>query len=469
MGGLFGVVSKQRCTTDLFYGVDYHSHLGTKRGGMAVINTDGQLVRSIHSLKHSYFRIKFEPDLVKFNGNLGIGVISDSESQPIAVHSHFGRFAIATVMKISNIDALVDDFLAEGRIFTELSDGTTNATELVAHLLNKGTTLEEGIRYAQERIEGSCSMLILTSDGIIAARDLHGRTPLLLGQKEGAVAVASESCSFANLGYEQVYELGPGEAVMITADGFRRILEPKPEKLHVCSFLWIYYGYPVTCYEGINVDEVRRNLGKIMGEQDDVPTDIVSPIPDSGSCMALGYAEGKKVPYRNAVVKYTPTWPRSFMPIDQSTRNIVAKMKLIPNFDILRGKKVTFCDDSIVRGTQLSDNVELFKSYGAKEVHIRISCPPLIFPCPYLNFSASKSPLEFITRRTIQDLEGTHDKNLSEYARHDSPCYCKMVEAIRSQLKMDSLKFNSVDNLVKAIGLPKECICTHCFDGTGDN
>ncbi|MBQ6081545.1 MAG: amidophosphoribosyltransferase [Bacteroidales bacterium] len=468
MGGLFGVVSKEKCITDLFYGVDYHSHLGTKRGGLAVINSDGMLKRSIHSLKQSYFRVKFEQDLPKFDGHMGIGVISDSEAQPIAVHSHLGRYAICTVMKISNIDSLAQDVLSEGKIFTELSDGSTNATELLAQLINHGDSFAQGIRYAQSKIEGSCTMLILTDDGIIAARDFYGRTPLVIGSKEGAWCVASESCSMINLGYDLERELGPGEAVVITPGGIKPLL-PAEGRLHVCSFLWIYYGFPAASYEGVNVDQARRNLGRLMGEQDDIQADLVSPIPDSGNCMAIGYSEGARVPFRNAVLKYTPTWPRSFMPIDQTTRSLVAKMKLIPNYGLMKGKKLVFCDDSIVRGTQLRDNVEIFRRHGAGEVHIRISCPPLVYPCPYLNFSASKSPLEFVTRRTIEQLEGTHDKNLKEYATYGSPCYCKMVEAIRSNLKMNSLKFNSVDNVVKAIGLPKECICTHCFDGSGNN
>ena len=468
MGGLFGVVSKKKCVTDLFYGVDYHSHLGTKRGGMAVINEDGTLKRSIHSLKQSYFRVKFEPDLAKFDGHMGIGVISDSEAQPIAVHSHLGRYAICTVMKISNIDELAGEVMSEGKIFTELSDGSTNATELLAQMLNHGATFAEGIRYAQSKIEGSCSMLILTDDGIIAARDFYGRTPLVIGRNEDGYAVASESCSMINLGYDFERELGPGEIVMITASGIKQIL-PAEGKLHICSFLWIYYGFPAASYEGINVDQARRNLGRLMGEQDDLKADFVSPIPDSGNCMAIGYSEGAGIPFRNAVVKYTPTWPRSFMPIDQSTRSLVAKMKLIPNYGLMKDKKLVFCDDSIVRGTQLRNNVEIFRRHGAGEVHIRISCPPLVYPCPYLNFSASKSPLEFVTRRTIEQIEGTHDKNLKEYATYGSSCYCKMVETIRTNLKMNSLKFNSVDNVVKAIGLPKECICTHCFDGTGND
>ena len=465
MGGLFGVISKRRCVTDLFYGTDYHSHLGTKRGGMASINPDGSFVRSIHSLKQSYFRVKFESELYKFEGNSGIGVISDNESQPIVMNSHLGRFAAVTVSKISNIANLEQKVLDSGKNFTEMSDGTTNATELVCHLITEGATFAEGIDYMHHKVYGSCTLLLLTPEGIIAARDFNGRTPLCIGKKEDAYAVANEDFSFCNLGYEKCYELGPGEAVLITADGFKQILKPRG-RLHICSFLWIYYGYPSATYEGVNVDDVRYNLGSLMGRQDDTPVDIVSSIPDSGTCMAIGYAQGRGIPYRNAVVKYTPTWPRSFMPSDQSMRDVVAKMKLIPNYSIMKGRSVAFCDDSIVRGTQLRDNVEAFKSHGSREVHIRISCPPLIFPCPFLNYSASKSPLEFISRRVIKELEGSHDKNLQEYAMYGSDRYMAMVDAIRKELKMNTLKFNNIDNLVAAVGLDKNCICTHCFDGS---
>ena len=465
MGGLFGVVSKEKCITDLFYGVDYHSHLGTKRGGLAVINSDGMLKRSIHSLKQSYFRVKFEQDLPKFDGHMGIGVISDSEAQPIAVHSHLGRYAICTVMKISNIDSLAQDVLSEGKIFTELSDGSTNATELLAQLINHGDSFAQGIRYAQSKIEGSCTMLILTDDGIIAARDFYGRTPLVIGSKEGAWCVASESCSMINLGYDLERELGPGEAVLITPGGIKPLL-PAEGRLHVCSFLWIYYGFPAASYEGVNVDQARRNLGRLMGEQDDIQADLVSPIPDSGNCMAIGYSEGARVPFRNAVLKYTPTWPRSFMPIDQTTRSLVAKMKLIPNYGLMKGKKLVFCDDSIVRGTQLRDNVKMLYDYGAKEVHVRISCPPLLYGCPFLNFSASKNVMELITRRCVKELEGDDNKNIEKYCDPNSPEYAKLVEMLRQHVGVDSLKFNTLESVVNAIGLPKCDLCTHCFDGS---
>lgn len=465
MGGLFGVISKHKCVSDLFYGTDYHSHLGTKKGGMAVLQQDGSFARSIHSLSHSYFRVKFEEDLSKFDGNSGIGIISDNEAQPIALNSHLGRFAAVTVSKISNIEILEEEVLKTGKNFTELSSGTTNATELVCQLITEGKNFAEGLEYVQQKVYGSCTILILTQEGIIASRDYNGRTPLVIGKKEGAYAVAAEDFSFFNLGYEKVYELGPGEAVMITEDGYTQILKPKG-RLHICSFLWIYYGFPAASYEGVNVDNVRYNLGHIMGEQDDTPIDMVSSIPDSGTCMAIGYSQGRKVPYRTAVAKYTATWPRSFMPSEQSMRDVVAKMKLIPNYELMRGKRMAFCDDSIVRGTQLRENVNIFKLHGASEVHIRISCPPLIFPCTFLNYSASKSPMEFISRRIIKDIEGSHDKCLNEYAMYGSDKYNEMVERIRLQLQMTTLKFNTVDNLVKAIGIEKCNICTHCFDGS---
>lgn len=474
MGGIFGVISTQKCASDLFYGTDYHSHLGTKRGGMAVYNGDGYFARNIHSIEGSYFRIKFESELEKYTGKHGIGAISDTDPQPIIINSHLGRFAIVTVGKINNIEELEKDLLSRNRNFTELSNGTTNPTELIAQLITDGKSFEEGIEIVQKRIKGSCSFLILTEDSIIASRDLYGRTPIIIGRKEEtdsegnkvfAHAVASETCSFSNLGYEQRYVIGPGEAVRIKADSIESIVKAK-KKMQICSFLWIYYGYPVSCYENINVDDVRYSLGEQLGKRDDSELEVVSSIPDSGTCMALGFAAGKKIPFRKAIVKYTPTWPRSFMPANQITRDLVAKMKLIPNNALIRQKKIAFCDDSIVRGTQLRDNVQNLYDYGAKEVHIRISCPPLLYPCEYINFSASRSPLELITRRFLLQKEGAHDKNIGKYVKNDTPEYKEMVEYIRKELNLASLKFNTVDDVVKAIGLPKESICTHCFDGS---
>ncbi|MEZ7885432.1 MAG: amidophosphoribosyltransferase [Bacteroidales bacterium] len=465
MGGLFGVISKKRCITDLFYGTDYHSHLGTRRGGMVTFNQNKSFSRSIHNLENSYFRSKFELDLPKFDGNSGLGVISDTDPQPIIINSHLGKYALTTVGKINNISQLENELIAKGRTFTELSSGQTNPTELAALLISEGKTFTEGIKIFQNSIKGSCTLMILTEDGIIAARDKYGRTPLVIGKKEGAYAIASETCSFANLEYEEEYYIGPGEIVKITADGYEQLCKPE-EKMQICSFLWIYYGYPTSTYEKINVDDVRYGIGYEMGQNDETELDVSSAIPDSGTGMAIGFAHGKRIPYRCAVVKYTPTWPRSFMPADQSIRDLVAKMKLIPNKSLLREKRIAFCDDSIVRGTQLRDNVEVLYGYGAKEVHIRISCPPLVYPCSFLNFSASKSPLELITRRYIQEKEGSHDKNLGKYVQANSPEYASMVKYIKEELKLASLKFNSIDTIVKSIGLPKEKICTHCFDGS---
>jgi len=468
MGGLFGVISKQKCITELFYGTDYHSHLGTRKGGMATYNENGNFARSIHNLENSHFRTKFEGDLIKFDGSSGIGVISDNDAQPIILNSHLGKFAIVSVGKIINIAELEKELLSIGRNFTEMSSGNTNPTELTALLITQGNSFAQGIKIAQDKIKGSCSFLVLTEDGIYASRDKFGRTPLVIGKKEDSIAIASETCSFPNLKYEEEYFLGPGEVLKLTTQGYEQVLKPR-KKLHICSFLWIYYGYPTSSYENINVDDVRFELGKALGENDNTSLDVSSAIPDSGTCMAIGYAAGKHVPYRCAIVKYTPTWPRSFMPSNQSIRNLVAKMKLIPNKSLLREKRIAFCDDSIVRGTQLKDNAQTLLGYGAKEIHIRISCPPLIYPCEYLNFSASRSPLELITRRYILEKEGAHDVNLEKYSDATTPEYKGMVDYIKKDMALSSLKFNSIDTLVKAIGLPKECICTHCFDGTGDS
>lgn len=465
MGGLFGVISKKKCVSQLFYGTDYHSHLGTRRGGMATLNENGNFARSIHNLENSHFRAKFEDDLKKFDGLSGIGVISDNDPQPIILNSHLGKFAIVTVGKVNNIANLEKELLSMGRNFTELSSGETNPTELTALLITEGKSYAEGIKIAQEKIKGSCSFLLLTENGIYACRDKYGRTPLVIGKKEDSIAVASETCSFPNLQFEEEYYLGPGEVLKLNAQGYEQIAKPN-NKLHICSFLWVYYGYPTSSYENINVDDVRFKLGKSLGENDNTPLDVSSAIPDSGTCMAIGYAAGKQIPYRCAIVKYTPTWPRSFTPSNQSIRSLVAKMKLIPNKTLLREKRIAFCDDSIVRGTQLKNNAETLVSYGAKEVHIRISCPPLIYPCKYLNFSASRSPLELITRRYILEKEGAHNINLDKYSNANSEEYKLMVNYIKKEMSLSSLKFNSVETLIESIGLPKESVCTHCFDGT---
>lgn len=464
MGGFFGTISKQECINDLFYGTDYNSHMGTKRGGMAT--WDGEnLKRSIHNLENSYFRGKFESDLDKFVGKSGIGVISDTDPQPMVMSSHLGKYAVVSVARINNFSELEEDLLKRGKYFTELSSKSTNQTEMISLLIDEGSTFAEGIENVYDKIIGSCSLLILTKDGIIAARDKLGRIPLVIGKKEGAMAVSNEPCGFPNLGYEIEYNMGPGEILLIKADGFTQLRKPNKRK-QVCSFLWVYYGYPVSEYEGSNVDVVRYEGGKEMAKTDHLQVDFVSGIPDSGIGHALGYAEGKKVPYKRAFIKYTPTWPRSFTPPKQEMRELVAKMKLIPNKSLLRGKRIIFCDDSIVRGTQLKDNVNILYEYGAKEVHMRIACPPLLYSCKFLNFTASKSDLELITRRVIKELEGKDDKDLEEYARFGSEKYNKMVDTIRTQLNITTLQFNTLENMVKAIGLPKEDLCTHCWDGS---
>ena len=400
MGGFFGTVSKTECVTDLFYGTDYNSHLGTKRGGLATYAKGEGFMRSIHNLENSYFRTKFELELPKFKGNSGIGIISDTDPQPIVINSHLGKFAIVTVAKIQNISELERDLLAANMHFSEMSLGKTNPTELIALLIVQGKDFVDGIENVFNKIKGSCSMLLLTEDGIIVARDKWGRTPIVIGKKEGAYAATSESSSLPNLDYEIEKYVGPGEIIRLRADGMEQMRKPN-EGMQICSFLWVYYGFPVSCYEGRNVEEVRFMSGYKMGQKDNSEVDCACGIPDSGVGMALGYAEGKGIPYHRAITKYTPTWPRSFTPANQEMRSLVAKMKLIPNRAMLEGKRVLFCDDSIVRGTQLRDNVKILYDYGAKEVHMRIACPPLIYSCPFLGFTASKGDLELITRRMI--------------------------------------------------------------------
>lgn len=466
MGGFFGTISVKSCVDDLFYGTDYNSHLGTKRAGLVTFDKQQGFSRSIHSLERNYFRSKFEDELAKFTGNQGIGVISDTDPQPIIVNSHLGRYAVATVAKINNLEAIAGEMLAKRMYLSEMSANQINQTEMVALLINMGDSFVEGINKVYEKIEGSCSMLILTEDGIIAARDFMGRTPIVIGRKDGAYAATSETTSFPNLDYQVVRDLGPGEIVRLTADGMEVLQEPSRRK-QVCSFLWVYYGFPSSDYEGINAEDVRERSGKALGEEDKTEADLVCGIPDSGVGMAVGYAEGHGIPYKRAVLKYTPTWPRSFTPGTQTRRSLVAKMKLIPNKAILEGRRVVFCDDSIVRGTQLRDNVRTFFDDGAREVHARISCPPLVYGCPYIGFTTSKSDLELITRRIINDFEGNPEAKLKEYATTDSPEYTRMVDEIARRLGLTTLKFNKIETLVKAIGLPKCDLCTHCFDGSG--
>lgn len=465
MGGFFGTVGKKSCKADLFYGTDYNSHLGTRSGGMVTYDAETGFSRSIHNLQSTYFRTKFENELGKFTGNSGIGIISDTDPQPIIFNSHLGRFAIVTVAKIANIDELEKELLDENNHFAELSQGRTNQTELVALLITKGKTFVEGIENVYNKVKGSCSMLLLTESGIIAARDKLGRTPIVVGHKDGAYAVSSESTSFPNLDYEIERYVGPGEILRITADGITQLRKPN-EDMQICSFLWVYYGFPTSFYENRNVEEVRFKCGYDMGQKDESEVDCCCGIPDSGVGMALGYAAGMGVPYHRGISKYTPTWPRSFTPSDQSMRSLVAKMKLIPNRAMLEGRRMLFCDDSIVRGTQLRDNVKVLYDCGAKEVHMRIACPPLVYGCPFIGFTASKSDMELITRRIIKDFEGDENKNLDKYATTDSPEYKRMVEEIRRRFGLTSLKFNTIETLIKAIGLPKCKVCTHCFDGS---
>ncbi len=464
MSGLFGVISHKECAVDLFYGTDYHSHLGTRRAGLSTIE-NGVVHLNIHNIENTQFKSKFASDIHEMKGNKGIGVISDTDAQPIVCNSHLGRFAVCTVSRINNIAELEKVCLDKNQQFTELSMGRTNPTELVALLVTQGKTFADGISNVYERVRGSVSFLILTQDGIIAARDRYGRTPLVVGRREGDYAVASETNSYVNLGYQTEYFVKPGEAVMITHNGVKQLIAPN-DKMQICSFLWIYYGFPAVEYEDINAEEVRFRLGHEMGIKDDVEADYVSGIPDSGVGMALGYAAGKGIPYKRGILKYTPTWSRSFMPVNQEARSLVAKMKLIPSHKVLEGKEVVFCDDSIVRGTQLKDQVRMLYANGVKRIHVRISCPPLLYGCNYLNFSTSKTDNELITRRVIAELEGGEVRNIEAYRDENSKEYARMVETIRATVGVDTLKFNTLDTVCKAIGLPKCDLCTHCFDGS---
>lgn len=464
MGGLFGCVSKDDCLSDLFYGTDYHSHLGTKRGGLAVKNGI-DFSRSIHNIENDYFRSKFEPDLPKLHGKTGIGIISDHDPQPLIIGSHLGTFAIVTVCKIHNIDELAARALKNKLHFSEMSGGETNPTELVGMLICEKGSFEEGIANAQAAIKGSCSMLLLTDSGIYAARDKLGRTPIVIGEKHGAFAASSESCAFPNLGYEIDAYLGPGEIVYMTAEGCDQLKKPG-DQMQICSFLWVYYGYPASNYEGVNVESVRNRCGCALAKNDDVDIDLVAGIPDSGIGHAIGYANEKKIPYVRPFVKYTPTWPRSFMPQNQSIRDLVAKMKLIPIRELIEDKKVLFCEDSIVRGTQLKDNVQILYEYGAREVHMRPACPTLIYPCEFLNFSQSRSTLDLAGRSAIEELEENNDQFLDDYARAGSQRNCDMIDKIKDRLRLTTLSYQRLEDLVEAIGLPKEKLCTHCWDGT---
>ena len=465
MGGIFGVASKKSCVMDLFFGVDYHSHLGTRRGGMAVYGPNS---RAIHNIENSPFRTKFDRDLDELNGNLGIGCISDFEPQPLLVQSHLGSFAITTVGKINNMDQLVDISYKNGCThFLEMSGGSINPTEMVASLINQKSSILEGIQYVQELVDGSMTLMVLTSEGIYAARDRLGRTPLIVGKKEDAFCVSFESFAYLNLGYDFYKELGPKEICYITPESCETVSAPG-EEMRICSFLWVYYGYPTSTYEGVNVEVMRNRCGELLAQRDSgrVRPDYVAGVPDSGIAHAVGYANESRVPFARPFIKYTPTWPRSFMPTNQNQRNLIAKMKLIPVDALIRDKSLLLIDDSIVRGTQLRETTEFLYHSGAKEVHIRPACPPLLFGCKYLNFSRSKSEMDLITRRIIKLREGeTSLKVLMDYTNPDSNNYKEMVEAICKELNFTSLHFHRLDDLIASIGISPCKLCTYCWSG----
>ncbi len=474
MGGIFGAVGKHDCVNDIFYGTDYLSHLGTKRGGMAVSGPSG-FAWKIHKLESNYFRNQLEPDLPELSGNIGIGAISDTDAQPLPFTSHLGRFCVATVGRINNGDELTAQAVHNGCCFGGSSDGDIRSTEIVAMLLSAEKSFEDGIRAVHEKIKGSCTFIIMTPEGLYGCRDKLGRTPLILGQKKDAFALSSESSAFQNLGYTTVRDLGPGEAVFISPDGYETRIAAR-KAMQICTFLWVYYGYPSSNYEGVNVEDFRYRCGATLAQRDirdgflvgeKNPEDIlVGGIPDSGIGHAIGYANSRGLPYRRPIVKYTPTWPRSFMPQNQQSRNLVARMKLIPNRTLIEGRRIIFLDDSIVRGTQLKDNARVFFGNKAAEAHMRIACPPLLHPCEFLNFSSSRATLELIARKAILALEGVEGRDIDRYADASDPRHAAMVEWIREQLGLTSLKFQTLDDLVKAVGLPKERICTHCWDAS---
>ena len=465
MGGFFGVASKNDCVFDLFFGIDYHSHLGTKRGGMAVANEKG-FDRAIHNIQNSPFRTKFEGDVDEMSGKLGIGCISDSEPQPLIVRSHLGNFAITTVGRINNVEALVEKSFTEGTThFLEMSGGDINATELCAALINRKDSIVEGIRYAQELIDGSMSILVLTAEGLYAARDRLGRTPVIIGKKKDAYCASFESFAFLNLGYETERELGPGEVVFLTPESALTVAPPL-EKMKICTFLWAYYGYPPSAYEGVSVEQMRYRCGDWLALRDEgLEVDSVAGVPDSGLAHAIGYANKSGIPFSRPFIKYTPTWPRSFTPQKQSQRKMIARMKLIPVSALIDGKRLVLIDDSIVRGTQLKETTDFLYHSGAKEVHVRPGCPPIMFGCKYLNFASSKSELDLIARRVIQKLEGDHSAKLDRYTDPDTPEYANMIEEIRKEMHFTSLKYLRLDDLIAATGLPKEKLCTYCWNG----
>lgn len=467
MGGFFGVVSKEDCMFDLFFGTDYHSHLGTRRGGLAVYGENG-FDRSIHNIENAPFRTKFDKDVQEMKGYMGIGCISDYEPQPLIVRSHHGTYAITTVSKINNTDEIVNTVFNNGNShFLEMSGGDINPTELVAAIINQKENIIDGIHYALELIDGSLTLMVMTPKGIYAARDKYGRTPLVIGKKEDAYCLTFEDFAYRNLGYEDFKELGPGEIDIVTQEGVKTLIAPGKD-MKICTFLWVYYGYPSSSYEGVSVEQMRYNCGASLAKRDNVKPDIVAGVPDSGTAHAVGYSNASGIPFSRPFIKYTPTWPRSFMPTIQSKRNLIAKMKLIAVHDLIKDKSLLLIDDSIVRGTQLRETTEFLYQSGAKEVHIRPACPPLVYGCKYLNFSRSSSEMDLITRRVIAKLEGTEDISeevLQEYTHPESPKYDQMVEKIRKELNFTTLRYNRLDDMLAAVGIPEEKLCTYCWNG----
>ena len=466
MGGFFGAALKKDCVFDLFFGTDYHSHLGTRRAGMAVYDKEKGFDRAIHNIENAPFRTKFDKDVNEMQGNLGIGCISDYEPQPLLVRSHHGTYAIMTVGKINNMEKIVDQIFSMGNShFLEMSGGDINATELVAAIINQKDNLIEGITYAQELIDDSMTMAILTPKGIYAARDKMGRTPVAIGKKEDGYCISFESFAYLNLGYTDERELGPGEVVIVTPEEVRTLVNPGKD-MKICTFLWIYYGYPSSSYEGISVEKMRYNCGKLLAKRDDVSPDNVAGVPDSGIAHAIGYSNESGIPFSRPFIKYTPTWPRSFMPTMQSQRNLIAKMKLIPVHDLIQNKSLLLIDDSIVRGTQLRETTEFLYQSGAKEVHIRPACPPLLYGCKYLNFSRSSSEMDLITRRIIKEMEGEGKHvNLSAYSNPETPEYQEMVKRIGVQLNFTSLRYHRLDDMIESVGIDRCKLCTYCWDG----
>ena len=474
MGGFFGVASKKDCSLDLFFGVDYHSHLGTRRGGLAIIDDNGTFLRSIHDISNTPFRTKFDKDINEMHGNLGIGCISDYEPQPLLVNSHLGKFSIVTVGIVSNKDALVEEVLSTGHThFLEMSGGEINQTELIIALINQKTSILEGIQYVQEKVKGSMSMLILTEKGIYAARDKLGRTPIQIGKKgDESLCLSFESFAYVNLGYEDLHELGPCEIDFVTSEGYEILQKPR-KKMKICTFLWCYYGYPTSCYEGMNVEQMRYNCGKYLARRDkgNIEPDLVAGVPDSGTPHAIGYANESGIPFARPFIKYTPTWPRSFMPSSQEQRNLIAHMKLIPIKHLIKDKKILLIDDSIVRGTQLRETTDFLYTSGAKEVHVRPACPPIMFGCKYLNFSRSKSEMDLITRRTIDRLENHNvtPEVLKKYCDPDTPEYANMLEEIRKELHFTTLRYHRLDDMLDSTGQEHCNLCTYCWDGREDD